>query len=102
MGITMPFTMSLATRRLFLASLVFFAVSLVFSVANVITVFSAPLRSAVTIPPRIGFQGYAADGSGNPLATGAYTVTVNVYDAATGGVSKWQGLYPNTPITNGL
>jgi hypothetical protein len=37
------------TRRLFLASLVLFALSLVFSVTNVFTVLSAPLR-AVSVP----------------------------------------------------
>jgi hypothetical protein len=59
-------------------------VSLVVLAINVVTVLSAPLRSVVTVPQRIGFQGYAAYGSGVPL-DGAYDILVNVYDAATGG-----------------
>jgi hypothetical protein len=101
-GSIMLIAIPAATRRLFLASLVFFVFSLVFSITNVITVLSAPLHTAVTVPPRVGFQGYAADGSGVALATGSYTVTVNVYDAATAGASKWQGIFANTPIINGL
>jgi hypothetical protein len=45
----MPLAAPLATRRLFLASLVLFAFSLVFSVTNVVTVFSAPPRT-VSVP----------------------------------------------------
>ncbi len=59
----MPLTTPPATRRLFLASLALFAVSLVFSVTNVVTVLSAPLRSVVTVPQKIGWTGFAADGS---------------------------------------
>jgi hypothetical protein len=40
-----PLTVPATTRRLFLASLMFFAFSLVFSVTNVVTAFSAPLRT---------------------------------------------------------
>jgi hypothetical protein len=94
-------TTPLLTRRLFLTSLVFFVFSLVLSVTNVVTVLSAPLRSAVTVPPRIGFQGYAADGSGVPL-DGTYDVLVNVYDAATNGNSVWSHNYVDTVITDGL
>ncbi len=55
-----------ACRRLFLASLVLFAFSLVFSVTNVVSVFSAPLRT-VAVPTKVGFEGYLTDGFGSPL-----------------------------------
>ena len=78
--------MSASTRRLFVASLIFFVFSLVFSVTNVVTVLSAPLRSVVAVPEKLGWTGYAADGSGVPLADGTYDVSVVVYDAATGDI----------------
>ena len=89
-------------RRLFLASLVFFVFSLIFSVTNVVTVLSAPLRSVVTVPQKIGWTGFAADGSGVALPTGLYTVTANIWNAATDGTSLWSQTFINTPITNGL
>jgi hypothetical protein len=52
----MPLTTPVTTRRLFLASLLFFAFSLVLSVTNVVTVFSAPLRT-VSVPSQVGFEG---------------------------------------------
>ena len=62
----MPLATLPATRRLFLASLVFFAFSLVLSVTNVLTVFSAPLRT-VSVPTGVGFEGYLTDSFGVPL-----------------------------------
>ncbi len=59
----MPLTTPPATRRFFLATLVFFVFSLVFSVTNVVTVLSAPLRSAVAVPQKLGWTGFAADDS---------------------------------------
>jgi hypothetical protein len=49
----MPVT-QLPARRLFLASLVLFVFSLALSVTNVVTVLSAPLRSVVSVPQKIG------------------------------------------------
>jgi hypothetical protein len=45
----MPTLYGAPTRRLFLASLVHFVFSSLFSVTNVITVFSGPLRT-VSVP----------------------------------------------------
>ena len=72
-GYHMPITAPATTRRLFLASLVFFAFSLVLSVTNVVTVFSAPLRT-VSVPSQVGFEGYLADAFGSPL-NGTHTLT---------------------------
>jgi hypothetical protein len=48
------------THRLFLASLVLFVVSLLFSTANVLTVLSAPSQT-VSVPDKVGFEGFLAD-----------------------------------------
>jgi hypothetical protein len=45
----------------------------VLAVANVVTVFSAPLR-AVSVPSQVGFEGYLADAFGAPL-NGTHTLT---------------------------
>jgi hypothetical protein len=90
----------LSTRRLFLASLVFFAVSLVFSVANVVTVFSAPLR-AVSVPTKVGYEGYLTDAFGAPLS-GSHTLVFNLYSAATGGTSLWNETHTGVSVTSGL
>ena len=50
-------TTPVTTRRLFLASLVLFAFSLVHSVTNVVTVFSVPLLSYIAIPHQPNFAG---------------------------------------------
>jgi hypothetical protein len=93
-----------ATRRLFLASLVLFFVSLVFSVTNVVTVFSAPPRT-VSVPTGVGFEGYLLDAvTGQPLS-GQHTLTFNLYSAASGGsaLSGWStNVYANVPVNNGF
>lgn len=98
----MPFSQSPTTRRLFLASLVLFAFSLVFSVTNVVTVLSAPLRT-VSVPTQVGFEGYLVEaGTGNPL-TGTHDLTFKLYDGATNGTPlSWTNVLTNVTVTNGL
>jgi hypothetical protein len=99
----MPSSTPPTTRRLFFASLVLFAVSLVFSVTNVVTVFSAPLRT-VSVPSQVGFEGYLADAFGSPL-NGTHTLTFRLYDVAANGtaLSRWSSnVYANVPVTDGL
>ncbi len=40
-------------------------------------------------PAEISYQGLLTDASGDPVADGSYSVTFTIYDAATGGSSKW-------------
>jgi hypothetical protein len=82
---------------------VFFAFSLVLSVTNVVTVFSAPLRT-VSVPSQVGFEGYLADAFGSPL-NGTHTLTFRLYDVAANGtaLAGWRSnVYANVPVTDGL
>lgn len=88
------------TRNMFIASLVLLIISLVFSVTNVLTVVSAPLQ--VTVPSKIGYEGFLTDGSGNPLADGAYDLTFKLYSVASGGTAIATEVLNDTPVTDGL
>jgi hypothetical protein len=95
-----PNAITPATRRLFLASLVLFTVSLVFSVTNVVTVFSAPLR-AVSVPTKVSYEGYLADAFGAPLA-GSHNLVFKLYSVDTGGSSPWSETHNGVTVTGGL
>lgn len=41
-------------------------------------------------PGLISFQGFLADGSGDPVTDGSYPMTFAIYDAAAGGALVWQ------------
>jgi hypothetical protein len=79
---------------------VLFIMSLVLSVTNVATVLSAPAAaplSAVAAPDKIGFEGYATDAFGAPVADGAHTIVFKLYSVPTGGSVLWsQTLTPTT------
>jgi hypothetical protein len=89
------------THRLFLASLALFVVSLLFSTANVLTVLSAPDQT-VSVPDKVGFEGFLADANGDPLADGEHDLVFNIYSDANGATSAWTQSHPDTPVTDGL
>lgn len=43
----------------------------------------------VQVPTLMNYQGQLADASGNPLATGDYSLTFSIHDAAQGGSQVW-------------
>lgn len=57
---------------------------------------------ATDVPQLINFQGILRDGSGNPVADGAHTVTFKIWDAAAGGSLIWDGGLIGISTTNGL
>ena len=61
--------------------LVVVAILLVLPFGNVPAAFSAPLFSTVTIPNKVGFEGYLTDGAGQPLSDGAHSLAFRVYSA---------------------
>ncbi len=89
-----------ATRTLFIASIVLIVLSLAASAFSVTRVLSAPL-AAVTVPGKVGFEGFIANADGSPLADGVYSIAFAVYDVATGGTALWSETQPVT-VTQGL
>ena len=49
----------------------------------------AATTAFATVPKLINFQGVLRDGSGNPVANGAYSVTFKIYDAPSAGTILW-------------
>jgi hypothetical protein len=45
--------------------------------------------SAQSVPPLMNYQGHLTNANGQPLATGQYTLTFNVYNVPTGGATVW-------------
>jgi hypothetical protein len=73
---------------------------LIFSIANVLTVFSAPLRM-VSVPTQVGFEGYLTDSFGATL-TGSHNLTFKLYSLDTGGSVLWTQTKNSVAFTNGL
>jgi hypothetical protein len=44
---------------------------------------------AQSVPPLMNYQGHLTNATGQPLATGQYTLTFNVYNVPTGGTAVW-------------
>lgn len=44
---------------------------------------------AQSVPPLLNYQGHLTNATGQPLATGQYTLTFNVYNVPTGGTAVW-------------
>jgi hypothetical protein len=59
--------------------LVVVAVLLLLPFGNVPAALSAPLFSTVTIPNKVGFEGYLTDGTGQPISDGAHSLAFRVY-----------------------
>jgi hypothetical protein len=87
---------------MFIASVVMTILSVTLSLFSVATVMSAPLAAGgVTVPNVVGFEGFLANASGQPLATSTYSTTFKVYDAPTGGNVLWTET-KSVQVTNGL
>jgi hypothetical protein len=89
----------------FIAGTIMLGLSLAFSTFSVMRVFSAPLAAPpapVSVPEKVSLEGLLTNASGRPLASGAYTMTFKVWDAATQGNLKWSETQPNVPVTNGF
>jgi hypothetical protein len=50
---------------------------------------AAGLALAQSVPPLMNYQGHLTNAAGQPLPTGQYTLTFNVYNVPTGGTAVW-------------
>ncbi len=57
------------------------------SVMAIMVLLCGQLLAAV--PTMINYQGRLTDAGGNPVADGNYSIVFRIYDAASGGTSKW-------------
>jgi hypothetical protein len=89
-----------ATRILFVASIVLIVLSLAASAFSVTRVLSAPL-AAVTVPNKVGFEGFLANADGSPMTDGTYSIVFAVYNVDTGGTALWSETQTVT-VTRGL
>jgi len=62
-------------------SMVALAAMLLLPIVNVPAALSAPLAITVTIPNKVGFEGYLTDGTGQPISDGAHNLAFRVYSA---------------------
>ncbi len=92
----------LRRNMLFIAGTIMMALSLVFSTFSVVRVLSAPLSAPATIPSVVGFEGFLADSSGNPIPDGTYSITFTVWDDAAGGNDLWHETQSQVQVTKGL
>lgn len=53
--------------------------------------------NAASVPGEVNYQGQILNAAGTPLATGNYTLTFTLFDAAQGGVVVW-GPYTNSAV----
>ncbi len=61
----------------------------------------APLSRAESVPPLINYQGRLTDTDSKPV-TGTKKLTVNIYDAVSGGNLLWgPQVFPTVPVING-
>ncbi len=54
-----------------------------------------------SVPGLISYQGFLADGSGDPVADGSYPMTFAIYDAASGGTLIWQESQSSVAVGGG-
>ena len=55
----------------------------------VVLLLASTSTFAQSVPPLMNYQGHLTDAAGQPLATGQYTLTFNVYNVPTGGTAVW-------------
>lgn len=102
-------TLSTRTVRvLLIAGAVLIGLALALSIFSVARVLSAPLAATnVTVPNRVGFEGFLTDLDGAPYADGTYSMRFAVYNAESGSSQcpssaclwyEWQGVQ----VTQGL
>jgi hypothetical protein len=96
------FNNSRTGRIMFAIGAVMIVLSLTFSTFSVAKVLSAPQTTLVTVPPYVGFEGFLADGSGDPVADGTYSLTFDVFAGISGGSSLWTETHSAVSVTNGL
>lgn len=53
------------------------------------------------VPQMINYQGRLTDSGGSPL-TGTYSIVFTVYDASSGGISKWTETHSSVIVSGGL
>jgi len=56
---------------------------------------------APEVPNLINYQGRLTDASGNLLDGAGYSITFNLYSAASGGTALWTETHPNVTVTKG-
>ena len=88
------------SQKLFIASVVMMIVAVTLSVFNTAQVLSAPLRTNVGVPSTVGFEGFLAQSTGQPIANGTYQLTFRVYDQLN--TAKWTETHNTVQVTNGL
>jgi len=74
---------------------------IILSVLLLVTALAFTFTASAAIPHIINFQGKATDKVGAPL-NGAYNLTFRIYNAETGGTSKWSETQTAIPISNGI
>lgn len=90
------------SQKLFIASVVMMIVAVTLSIFNTAQVLSAPLRTNVSVPSTVGFEGFLAQSTGQPIANGIYSLTFRVFDVPTGGSAYWTETQNAVQVTNGL
>lgn len=55
----------------------------------IVLMFACTLAFAQSVPPLMNYQGHLTNATGQPLATGQYTLTFNVYNVPTAGTAVW-------------
>ncbi|MHC4844315.1 MAG: hypothetical protein ACYTEE_10980, partial [Planctomycetota bacterium] len=64
-----------------------------------------PVMTFATVPGTINYQGYLTDSGGNPIGSGGAVtrgITFTIYDAASGGTSKWTENHTSVSVINGI
>jgi microcystin-dependent protein len=89
-------------RTILIAGALSIIIALALSVFSAAKVLSAPQASGITVPERIGFEGYLAESDGSPIADGTYSITFAVYDVPTGGTPLWSETHSSVEVFNGL
>jgi hypothetical protein len=54
------------------------------------------------VPPVMNFQGRLTRADGTPVPDGNYTIRFSLHTAATGGTEKWNQVFTDVPIRNGI
>ena len=54
------------------------------------------------IPQNVSYQGVLTDGSGTPVADGTYSLTFNIYDAATSATPIWTETHASVTVVSGI
>jgi hypothetical protein len=72
------------------------------ALAGLMAVGLSALAQVAPAPAVISFQGRLTNPAGSPVADGSFTVTVSLWDAATGGNQKWSQTLSDVSVRNGV